>query len=87
MCFNWCRSFAINVYNIPYQKIKKSDYVEKQRLFFKYSMVCLFKGVIYGTYAPLSLFIMLLESNDKQKFNHHIIPCSVYFKENDEKND
>lgn len=78
--------FAINVYNIPYQKFKKSDYVEKQRLFFKYSMVCLFKGCIYGTYAPFSLFVMLLNSRDKDAFDRHIIPCSVYFKD-DEKND
>ncbi len=28
--------FAINVYNIPYQKIKTFDYTSKQRLFFKY---------------------------------------------------
>lgn len=28
--------FAINVYNIPYQKIKTLDYTSKQRLFFKY---------------------------------------------------
>ena len=49
-------------------------------------MVCLFKGCIYGSYAPFSLFVMIIDSNNKNYFDRHIIPCSVYFRDDDNKN-
>jgi len=75
--------FGINIYNIPYDKISVRNRSEQQRLYFKYYMVSMLKGCIYGSTSPVSLFIMLINSvhRDPFTFKRHLIPCSVYFKD------
>jgi len=84
---------GVNLYNIPYKKIKKLDYPKKQQFFLKYFTVCLFKGCIYGLFIPLSIFASILDPTIYLSHNPHKIPCCVYFRDdeknfsNDEKND
>ncbi len=59
---------GINLYNIP-----KSNG--------KYISVSIMKGIIYGTFFPLSI-IAIYGDNRKYNslfYNRHFIPCSSYF--------
>lgn len=67
---------GINLYNIPPNTIKSN-----KQIFSKYISVSLIKGVIYGTFFPLSI-IAIYGDNRKYNslfYNRHFIPCSSYF--------